>query len=252
MNLHSDLHYTELPERAELELERLAELMSQDIEEEEIARFAHVEPRSDKDGDVEVLDGVEFTHRFVQAPGDSELLTWHYVEAGEGEPVVFLHGIPDSWYQWHHQMAVISQTHRCIAVDLKGYGQSDKRPGDYRHEGVAEQLLTLLDTIGLDKFNLVTHDRGSVQADYLIANHPDRVLRYARGEQHLYHFNPRLAPQEPVFMDAPRNGVMDDPARLVLALHKWIASTSDTGCGHPARHPGVLLPRDLRCSAALL
>ncbi|HTT82729.1 MAG TPA: hypothetical protein VMF67_04555 [Rhizomicrobium sp.] len=40
-----------------------------------------------------------FTHRFVTGPGDGEYLSWHYVEAGAGEPIVFLHGIPDSWYQ---------------------------------------------------------------------------------------------------------------------------------------------------------
>ena len=81
-----------------------------------------------------------FKHHFVEAPADYTLITWHYVEAGHGEPIVFLHGIPDSWYQWHHQMAALAKTHRCIAVDLKGYGQSDKSPGDYRHEGVAEQM----------------------------------------------------------------------------------------------------------------
>ena len=84
---------------------------------------------------------VTFTHHFVTAPGDAEYLTWHYVEAGSGEPIVFLHGIPDSWYQWHPQMAALASTHRCIAVDLKGYGQSDKRPGDYRHEALLSSSL---------------------------------------------------------------------------------------------------------------
>lgn len=86
-----------------------------------MAEFVHVQPReSDKDGGTEVLDGLTFTHHFVEAPGDYDVIGWHYVDTGEGEAVVFLHGIPDSWYQWHHQMAAISRTHRCIAVDLKG------------------------------------------------------------------------------------------------------------------------------------
>jgi pimeloyl-ACP methyl ester carboxylesterase len=37
----------------------------------------------------------------MQAPGESETIGWHYVEAGKGEPVVLLHSIPDSWYLWH-------------------------------------------------------------------------------------------------------------------------------------------------------
>ena len=106
--------------------------------------FAHVKPREgDKEGDTEVIDGAPI-FIIVTALGDFEYLTWHYVEAGSGEPIVFLHGIPDSWYQWHPQMAALADTHRCIAIDLKGYGQSDKRPGDYRHEGVSEQLFAML------------------------------------------------------------------------------------------------------------
>jgi Glutathione S-transferase, N-terminal domain len=42
-----------------------------------------------------------FTYHFVTVPGDAEYLMWHYVEAGSDEPIVLLHGIPDSWYQWH-------------------------------------------------------------------------------------------------------------------------------------------------------
>jgi pimeloyl-ACP methyl ester carboxylesterase len=69
----------------------------------------------------------------VETHGDGEpyTLTWHYVEAGEGEPIVFLHGLPESWYSWHYQLESLSDDYRVIAVDLKGYGQSDKSDGDY-------------------------------------------------------------------------------------------------------------------------
>lgn len=213
-----ELEHVQLPERALRALDGFMVGERQDINDE-IAQFRYVKPRpADSNGDVEVLDGVEMTHHFVQAPGESETIGWHYVDAGKGEPVVFLHGLPDSWYLWHHQLATLSQTHHVIAVDLKGYGQSEKRAGDYRHEGVSEQLLALLNGIGVDKFNLVTHDRGTVAADYLVANHPDRVLRYARGEQHLYHFNPILAPQEKLFSQSQ---MMLDPTRFVIWCYKW-------------------------------
>ena len=65
--------------------------------DERVKHFAYVAPRKpDADGDTEVLDGVTFTHHFVDAPGDAETIRWHYTEAGSGEPIVFLHGIPPS------------------------------------------------------------------------------------------------------------------------------------------------------------
>ncbi len=138
-------------------------------------------------------------------------------------------------------MAHLSQTYRCIAVDLKGYGQSEKAPGDYRHEGAGEQLFDMLQLIlnnsngdeGNDgngdkgngkkkRFNLVTHDRGTVQADFIVAKHPSSIIRYMRGEQHLYHFNPLLAPQGDIFKDAPWTGIMEDPIRFVVWVHNFV------------------------------
>ena len=201
MTTSLELEYTPVPERmgggAQLQDPAKVALLH-----ERIARLQDTpEPVPNDDGEVELLGEVPATHRFVDAPGDSELVRWHLVEAGAGEPIVFLHGAPESWWEWHHQMEALAPTHRTIAVDLKGYGQSDKRTGDYRQEGVAEQLLALLDELGLEEFNLVTHDRGTVVADYLAAAVPQRVLRYARGTQHLWHFNPALAPQERLIVD---------------------------------------------------
>lgn len=208
------LEYTSVPERHKKEMNIVPD---REKIAARLAHFADVEPREpDSEGGTEVLDGVEFTHHFVDAPGDQETVRWHYVEAGAGEPIVFLHGLPDSWFQWHHVMASLAATHRCIGVDLKGYGQSEKKAGDYRHAGAAAQLVTMLDTIGIDKFNLVSHDRGSVQADHIAADNPDRVLRYGRGEQHLYHLHPDIMQQVTLFTEAPWNGVMEDPKRFVV------------------------------------
>ena len=173
----------------------------------------------DKDGDIEVLDGVAFNHHFIDAPGDYDVVSWHYVTCGQGIPIVFLHGIPDSWFMWHHQMAALSTQYHCIAVDLKGYGQSSKEVGDYRHEGASEQLFAMLQKIGIVSFFLVTHDRGTVQGDFIAANHSDNVMGYARTEQHLYHFNPVLAPQFELFRDAAYNGSLDDPKRVVCLAY---------------------------------
>ncbi|KAH8698723.1 alpha/beta hydrolase [Talaromyces proteolyticus] len=213
--------YTEVPARAKKIIETF--IPPQDLIKEKSQNYASVEPRSeDKEGDTEVLDGVTFTHHFVEVPGDYETVLFHYVEAGSGEAIVFLHGIPDSWFQWHHQMAALAKGNRCVAFDLKGYGQSEKKGGDYRHEGVAEQMYKAFEKIGLaaSKFNIVAHDRGTVQADYIVAKHPEKVLRYGRGEQHLYHFHPSLAPQGDLFMDPE---MMQDPKHFVVWIYTWIA-----------------------------
>ena len=215
--------YSTIPERAVKAMDGF--IPSDEKINQRAAHFAHVQPRDEnQEGDTETIDGVTFTHHFVQAPGDYDLIRWHYVEAGAGEAIVFLHGIPDSWYQWHPQMVALAKTHHCIAVDLKGYGQSEKAAGDYRHEGAAEELFAMLQQIGIKRFNIVTHDRGSVQADFIAANHPEHVLRYGRGEQHLYHFNPTLAPQEALFRDSPWSGLMEDPKRFAIWVYTWITN----------------------------
>lgn len=95
IGLQNELRYTELPERAQRALEGF--VPDEERVDARAAEFADVQPRDpDQNGDTEELDGQTFTHRFVEAPGDHELLKWHYVECGEGEPVVLLHGIPDS------------------------------------------------------------------------------------------------------------------------------------------------------------
>lgn len=220
----STLEYTTLPPRAEKICEKPLFVPLEEVQAE-IEKYSHVQPRPlVKDGDSEVLAGQTFTHNLVLGPGDGEVVKWHYVEAGphDGEVILFLHGIPDSWFQWHLQMASLAKHFRCIAPDLKGYGQSEKGPGDYRHEGVSEQLFDMLQSIGVTQFNIVSHDRGTCQADFLAANHPDAVLRYARGEQHLYHYNPALSPQGELFMNAAYNGILDNAAQLLVWAHASI------------------------------
>jgi pimeloyl-ACP methyl ester carboxylesterase len=185
-------------------------------------------PTPNADGDVEYLGDVAATHRFVDAPGDSETVRWHYVEAGpvDAEPVVFLHGVPDSWFQWSPAIAGLGHEHRCICVDLKGYGQSDKRTGDYRQEGVAEQLIALFDTIGIDRFSLVTHDRGTPPADHIVARLGDRVIRYGRGQQHLWHLHPVLHPQERMFTAPTAPFVLGDARTMVIVAYVALSSKS--------------------------
>lgn len=183
-------------------------------------------PKLNKDCDVEQLDSVSFTHHFVDASGDKDMVNWHYVTAGDTgkEAIVFVHGIPDSWFMWHHQMAALAgEGYYCIGIDLKGFGQSDKEPGDYRVEGVAEQLHALLDTIGVQTFYLVSHDRGAVVADYLAADHPEGVKAHARCEQHLHHYHPLLSRHLDLMREAPYNRILDDPKQVVCMAYRGMS-----------------------------
>jgi pimeloyl-ACP methyl ester carboxylesterase len=183
-------------------------------------------PRANTDGESESLGSLAATHRFIQAPGDSELVRWHVVECGpaDAEVLVLLHGVPDSWWQWHHVMEALGSAYRCVAIDLKGYGQSDKRTGDYRQEGVARQLLALLDELGIDQFSIVAHDRGTPPADHLVAMAGERVKRYGRGEQHLWHFDPSLAPQEKTFTSAFAPLALSDARSFVVVAYTMLTS----------------------------
>ncbi|KAK4898089.1 hypothetical protein LTR49_027885 [Elasticomyces elasticus] len=210
---------TPLPERAAKAIEHF--LPDEEAVAELLKHFAYEEPRQrDKDGDTESIDDVRFTHHFVSAPAEYEEIEWHYATCGNASsaPIVFLRGFPDSWYQWHPQIG----GHVRHALLHSRYGQSPKGRGSYVHETVAAQLYTMLVQIDIKNFFLVIHDRGTVQGDFICAKHPDAVLGYARGEQHLWHLNPALHAQQDIFMNAPYSGMMVGRKHFVLFVYTWI------------------------------
>lgn len=118
----------------------------------------------------------KLTHKTAAVNG----VDWHWVETGDGFPVVLLHGIPESWLCWKQQMTLLSKQFRVIALDMKGYGRSDKKEGDFSASTVAAQILELLDTLGVDTFHLAGHDWGVMVADNICNQVPERVERYVR------------------------------------------------------------------------
>lgn len=104
-----------------------------------------------------------------------------YVEMGPGdaEPVVLIHGYPQSHYMWRHQLPELAKSHRVIAVDWYGWGESERaldQPVGYDAE--VERIGKLLDALAIERCNLIAHDYGGyISLGFLIA-HPDRVLRF--------------------------------------------------------------------------
>ena len=162
-------------------------------------------------------EGLKIEHKFVEAGG----VKWHYVEAGKGEPVVFLHGLPESWFSWHYQIEEVSKKYRVIAVDLKGYGQSDKSDGDYTAQGVANELIALFDAIGLDKFSLVTHDWGTLIGDRIASTIPDRIVKYVRMEAPVLKVDPANHPQFELFKNqALARGMMSLARTFITKVYE--------------------------------
>jgi len=100
-----------------------------------------------------------------------------YVEAGAGDPVVFLHGNPTSSYLWRNVIPHVERLGRCLAPDLVGMGDSGKAPaGSYRFADHARYLDAWLDALALERnVTLVMHDWGSALGFHWAHRHPDRV-----------------------------------------------------------------------------
>jgi haloacetate dehalogenase len=103
-------------------------------------------------------------------------------EAGEGAPLVLLHGYPQNALCWARVAPVFAEQFRVIVPDLRGYGQSDAPPDDADHHAyskrvMAEDIMRLMDRLGHDRAMLLGHDRGARVAYRLALDHPDRVSR---------------------------------------------------------------------------
>ena len=111
------------------------------------------------------IDNVTFSHHTASVNG----IRMHYVIGGQGDPVVLLHGWPQTWYEWHKIMPALSKNYTVVAPDLRGLGDSSKPFAGYDGNTTAEDIYQLLSQLGLDqKIYLVGHDIG-VQTAYSYA-----------------------------------------------------------------------------------
>lgn len=117
-----------------------------------------------------------WTHRDVSANG----IRLHVAEAGAGPLVVLLHGFPEFWWSWRHQLTGLAAAgFRVAAVDLRGYGDSDKPPRGYDLWTLAGDVAGLIGALGEDDAHVVGHDWGGIIAWTVAALHPRRVRRLA-------------------------------------------------------------------------
>jgi len=106
----------------------------------------------------------------------------HYVIGGTGDPVVLLHGWPQTWYEWRQVMPALAEQYTVIAPDLRGCGDSEKPLTGYNKRTVAEDIYQLVLHLGKERIFLVGHDIGSMVAYAYAAAHPDAVRRLVVSE----------------------------------------------------------------------
>jgi pimeloyl-ACP methyl ester carboxylesterase len=100
----------------------------------------------------------------------------HYVTAGQGQPLVLLHGWPQTWHAWHKLIPALARQYRVIAPDLRGLGDSSRPASGFDKKTVAGDIAHLLrEALGIDRAPVVGHDWGGPVAFALAAFHPGLV-----------------------------------------------------------------------------
>ncbi|MGW9351826.1 alpha/beta fold hydrolase [Nocardiopsis flavescens] len=157
-----------------------------------------------------------WAHRTVGAAG----ARFHTAELGEGPLVLFLHGFPQFWWAWRHQLTAAAEAgYRAVAVDLRGYGGSDKTPRGYDLVTLAQDAAGLVRALGERRAAVVGHGVGGLVGWTMTAYHPGTVralaavssphprraarllLRPGPGARHMLHAQVPVLPEHRLLAD---------------------------------------------------
>ncbi len=156
------------------------------------------------------IDNMTFSHHTASVNG----IQMHYVMGGKGDPVVLLHGWPETWYEWRHVMPALAKNYTVVAPDLRGLGDSSKPASGYDGNSTAEDIYQLLSKLGFNNIYLVAHDVGVQTAYSYAAAHPSNVSKLVileapvvgffppGAEERLWWFSFHQAPDIPEMLTA--------------------------------------------------
>ncbi|XP_037027686.1 epoxide hydrolase 4-like [Bradysia coprophila] len=125
------------------------------------------------------LSNPEFgTHNYIRVNG----IKLHYVEKGDkSKPLMlFVHGFPEFWYSWRFQLKEFSNDYWCVAIDMRGYGDSDKPEGisSYEVDQLSDDIKSVIKELGREKCYLICHDWGAVVGWNFVQNNMNMVEKY--------------------------------------------------------------------------
>src|SRR5215468_1973913 len=116
----------------------------------------------------------QLTHRFVETNG----IRMHIAEQGTGPVVLLLHGFPEGWYSWRHQLVALAAAgFHAVAPDQRGYGRTGgpAEPSQYTMLHLVGDVIGLMDALGADEAVVAGHDWGAPVAWNTALLRPDRV-----------------------------------------------------------------------------
>lgn len=113
-------------------------------------------------------------HRYADING----IRMHYVEAGGGDLVMLLHGFPESWYSWRHQISALAEHYRVVVPDQRGYNETDSI-GPFDTGTLQDDVIALIAHLGETRAHIVGHDWGGAIAWLLAIEHPEAVRSLA-------------------------------------------------------------------------
>lgn len=114
-------------------------------------------------------------HRFVETNN----IRLHCVIQGEGDLVILLHGFPEFWYSWRHQIPALAKHFKVIVPDLRGYNDSDKPETGYDLDTLSADIRGLIERLGYKRAHLVGHDWGGTIAWHFAQKFPNLLDRLA-------------------------------------------------------------------------
>ncbi len=117
------------------------------------------------------MTSVTATHHTAQVNGTR----LHYVTAGDGPPVMLLHGWPQTWYEWRHVIDLLAGEYQVVVPDLRGFGYSAKPAAGYDADTMAADLAALSDHLDLRDVTVLGHDWGAVFGYVYAAKTPSQV-----------------------------------------------------------------------------
>ncbi|KAL2511805.1 alpha/beta-Hydrolases superfamily protein [Abeliophyllum distichum] len=171
------------------------------------------------------MEGIE--HKMVSVNG----INMHVAEKGKGPVVLFLHGFPELWYTWRHQiLAFAALGYRAVAPDLRGFGDTDAPSSitSYTCLHVVGDMVALIGSLGVDQVFLVAHDWGALVGWYLCMFRPDLIKAFVSLTVPFRPRHPTLKPIESVralFGDEYYMCRFQEPGKMESEIAEYGAAT---------------------------